>query len=285
MSPETQLLDIPIPTLKMLNSYRDVESLLRTIPDLESFRTALRMVKAWARERGLYAPKFGYLGGQHITFLLSSVCKKYLQRGVVSSPTAIVRAFFAYYAAFNFERDFILDDEFHKLAPQYQRSKQEPMAALTLCNPAINVATNISTHTLRTITEELKRADELIVEDDLTWPRLLGLHQVPEDVGMPSRAAIDFLAGFELILRIDVHYWGASIVKGGRLVEWIDGKCPLLIAGKANPTVLLREANSSQTSITSFPVYIPESGLHASPWQGTTTKKLSMIIEASISSA
>jgi len=170
--------------------------------------------------------------------MLSRICKKLFEGGSVSSPTVIVRTFIAYYASFNFEREIIFDEEFHNSKPQYQRSSQEPIVILTMCRPVINVAVNVSTDTLRTITMELKRADELMAEDKMTWPGLMGQHHFPGDVEMLSGAAIDFLQGFEIFMRIDIHYWGASTVKCGKLVKWIDGKCPYITAGKANTKVL-----------------------------------------------
>lgn len=222
--------DIPIPTMKRLNSYRDVEYLLRTIPDLESFRTAHRLVTLWAGERGLYSPKFGYLGDQHITFMLTRICKRHSEGDAVLSPTAIVRTFFAYYTTFDFERDLVFDEQLHNLKPRYQRSTQEPMVILSVYNPMVNVAANVSVDTLRTIIQELKRADKLMAQDNMTWPRLMGLHHSPGDIRIQS-GAIDFLQGFETFMRVNIHYWSGSTAKCGKLVKWIDDTCSTIIAG------------------------------------------------------
>lgn len=232
--PDSLTFNIPIPTLKRFNSFRDIQCLMGTIPDFASFQTACRLIKSWARERGLYSPKHGYLGGQHITHMLARICYRLAKGGVGSSPTLIVRTFFAYYATFDFEEE-VVDGKFCNLKPRYLRSNQEPMVILSEYSPVINVATNVSTYTLQTITKELKRADELMAEENMTWLRVMGIHHSPRESGLQPGAAIDFLRGFETFMRIDIVYWGASTVKCGKLVKWIEGECPDIVAGIAHP--------------------------------------------------
>lgn len=163
--------------------------------------------------------------------MLSRICKRLSRGSIVPSATVVVRKFFAYFAAFDFKREIVSDQDDFK--PRYQRSQQESMIILTICSPVINIATNVSTDTVRTIIQELKRADKLMAEDNLSTTSWQSLIQLPQEISNQSGAAIDFLRGFETFIRIDLHYWGASTIRGGRLVAWIDGKCTSLLAGKA----------------------------------------------------
>jgi len=239
LSPTDPMFHIPILSLKKLNAYRDAEYLLRTTPDLKLFRLAHRTIKLWARERGLYSRRFGYFGGHHVTLMLSKVCKMLSREAGVASVADIVRAFFAYFAAFDFTTDMIFDQEFHHPKPRYHRSDREPMVILSIHSPVINVAYTTSPDTLRTMRRELKRADNLLSEDNITWPRLMGLRQVPDEIGPQSGGAIDFVQDFQTFVKVDIHYWGPSIAKGGRLVEWIETKCPSFITGKVTQKIQL----------------------------------------------
>jgi poly(A) polymerase Pap1 len=53
----------------------DLSHLQRSISDLSAFHLAYRSIKAWAKERGIYASRLSFLGGFHITLLFSWICK------------------------------------------------------------------------------------------------------------------------------------------------------------------------------------------------------------------
>lgn len=52
-------------TLRSLNGPRTTNMIIRLIPDSarDSFLAVLRVVRVWAKRRGMYANKMGYLGG------------------------------------------------------------------------------------------------------------------------------------------------------------------------------------------------------------------------------
>jgi poly(A) polymerase Pap1 len=231
--PSDPLFDLPIMSLKKLNAFRDMDYLQRTIPDLAAFRLAYRFIKAWAQQRGIYSARFGYLGGIHITLLLSRVCKLLFRDAGAITAADIICTFFKHYSKdFDWKSEMAFDPFFYKQRPRYQRSAaREPAVILSLHAPSINMAHAASPPSVRTLVEELKRADRLIEEENVTWLKLID----GEEEGLTSTlpyGARDFLESYNSYIKIDVQYWGTSLTKGSSLIGWLESRCVLLLVGE-----------------------------------------------------
>jgi poly(A) polymerase Pap1 len=207
--------------LTKLQPFLDQKNIQRTVPDLAAFRTAHRFLRSWAKQRGIYAAKFGYLAGIHITMMLSRVCKLLFRNAGTITAADIIATFFRHYADFDWDHEFLYDPIFFKARkPKYRRYVNEPMVILTLFPPVINVARAVSVPSGRTIVEELKRVAELLEQPDMTWSTLSG-----------GAAADEFLKSYSSYVKVNVRYWGISLSKGSALLGWLESRCLRLLVG------------------------------------------------------
>lgn len=212
------IFDLPVQSLLKLNSIRDSEYLQRTIPDLGTFRKAYRFIKAWARCRGIYSSKLGYLGGIHITLLLSRVCKLSFREAGASSVSDILSTFFSYYANFDWKNDMVYDTTFYTAKPRYHRSYREPMVILSIHPPKVNVAHASTVLSLNTLEREFERAAWLISDASSTW----------KDIADPT-SIVQFLEGYSSYIKVDIHYWAKAAAKGRALFGCLEFRCVSLL--------------------------------------------------------
>ncbi|KAI0555315.1 hypothetical protein F4679DRAFT_578702 [Xylaria curta] len=210
---------LPTQTLAKLKPVRDMYYILRTIPDYAAFRTAYYFIKHWAKKRGIYSAKFGLLSGIQISILLSRVCKLLSQDGRLVALPSILTTFFHHYANFDWNAQLVFDPFFHKQL-RYVRAAREPMAILGFHPPSLNTALNASLPSVRTISDEFKRADTLLSHEGMTWNAFLGTTQ---------EGSVEFLARFKTFIKIDAQFWGISLAKGSGFVGWLESRCIMLL--------------------------------------------------------
>jgi poly(A) polymerase Pap1 len=225
---------LPIQTLQKFNSYRDIEYLKRELPDpqMREFGLAHRFLHIWARERGVYAGKFGFLNGFAITLMLFDIVRHLLPHDdddVVTAPN-LVCTFFSYYASFDWTACIVHDAAFAVEKKPYRKSAREVMVVLSLHAPRVNVLRAASLPALRTIREELQRAERLLAEPVVSWESLIG--------GPVGGGVGEFLMAYKSYVKIDVHYWGTSVASGSSLVGWLESRCVALLVGKSSCRVL-----------------------------------------------
>jgi hypothetical protein len=193
---------------------------------------AHRFIKVWAKQRGIYSSKFGYLGGIHITLMLSRICKLlFLDAGAITAVD-IICMFFNHYANFEWKTQMVFDPFFYKQPPRYRRSAREPMVILGLHTPNVNVAHTASFPSVRTLVQELKRADDLSSNVGITWPKLVGgTGKEVATADLPG-GAYEFLTSYNSYIKVDVQYWGLSLAKGSTLVGWLESRCVQLLVGR-----------------------------------------------------
>ncbi|KAI0890243.1 uncharacterized protein GGS22DRAFT_150400 [Annulohypoxylon maeteangense] len=218
LPPTDPIFKLPSNVLAKLKPLRDLCHLQRTIPDLAVFKLAHRFITFWAKRRGIYAAKFGYLGGIQISILLSRIYKLLSCRGrSVSAPTLLM-TFYAHYADFDWAEQIAFDSFFHKTL-RYRRTAQEPMSILGFYGPNLNTV-YASIPTVHVISKEFKRAQELLSHFVVLWPNFLG-----EDTG-----AVEFLSTYKTYIKITTQFWGVSLAKGNSFVEWLESRCVSLLA-------------------------------------------------------
>ncbi|PSS02256.1 hypothetical protein BD289DRAFT_478917 [Coniella lustricola] len=218
--------NLPSHTLAKLKAVRDCDYVRRSVPDLATFAAAHRAVKTWAKRRGIYTAKYGYLGGIQITVLLARVYKL-LARDVkgqllMLSVADVLLTFFNHYAGFDWKHDLVIDPLFHKDL-KYRRSDREPLVILGYYPPALNTCLAASAPSVRTIAEEFRRADSLLSSahsTSTTWSEFLG---------EANDGTAEFLQRYKSYIKIDVQFWGGSLTKGRGFVGWVECRCVSLL--------------------------------------------------------
>ncbi|KAK6819686.1 hypothetical protein PG987_016169 [Apiospora arundinis] len=228
LQPNDPVFSLPMQTLAKLKPVRDLYYLRQTIPDLAAFRTAHFVIKTWAKQRGIYAGKFGYLNGIQISVLLSRVCKLLSRDGGSISVPTILTTFFHHYADFDWTTKMVFDPFFHKRL-RYVRTAREPLAILGFHPPSLNTALAASTPAVRTIAEEFRKASETLCHDGATWSEFLGDHERVD-------GALDFLKTYKSYVKIDVQFWGVSLAKGSQYVGWLESRCVMLLVDLSRRT-------------------------------------------------
>lgn len=201
-------------TLNKLKAIRDIDYLRRSLPDLVSFRLAHRFIKTWARSRGVYSARFGYLSGIQVAILLVRV-QKLLAK---SKPSVedLITSFFTHYSAFDFANNLVFDPSFHTSVPQYTRSYREPLAILGYFPPGLNTASAATLPSVLTLQREFSLAASALSSSP-SWSSFL------------SAPATTFLTQFKTYIKLDLSYWGLSPTKGASFLGWFESRCALLL--------------------------------------------------------
>ncbi|KAF3004836.1 hypothetical protein E8E13_004355 [Curvularia kusanoi] len=227
------IFNLSILSLRKLKPYRDLLYLKRTVPDLVTFGLAYRAVKLWAVQRGIYSSKFGFLGGVHITLMLSWVYKRVSHIDGTFEPRSVnasdlVATFFHYYANYNWAGDMVFDAFFHKQRPRYHRTAREPMVVLGFHAPNSNIAHTSTLPGLMTLTKEFNTASSQLMDPSMTWQKFFGEPELNELNGMGPGEKL-FLQNYKSYVSIDIQFWGRTLARGKSLVGWIESRCLSLI--------------------------------------------------------
>eukprot|EP00294_Goniomonas_avonlea_P001253 CAMPEP_0114556702 /NCGR_PEP_ID=MMETSP0114-20121206/9429_1 /TAXON_ID=31324 /ORGANISM="Goniomonas sp, Strain m" /LENGTH=539 /DNA_ID=CAMNT_0001741923 /DNA_START=41 /DNA_END=1660 /DNA_ORIENTATION=- len=145
---EHLLLSLDPRTVASINGVRVAHELLKLVPDIKTFRIALAVVKYWAKQRGLYSNKLGFLGGVSWSILVAKAAVLYPK----DSPEELVLHFFKMFATWSWNvpvRVVGLGDT---------SDWNVGCAIVTPTRPYFNTARNMTATALEAITAELKRA-------------------------------------------------------------------------------------------------------------------------------
>lgn len=140
---------------RAINGVRVADNVLRFVPNADNFRNALRFLKYWATQRGIYGNALGFLAGVTLAILVARVCQLYPN----ALPVTLVSKFFLFYHKYwKWPAPIELCKTqygglMHELVwnPNHFLSKRDLMPIITPCYPAQNSTYNISLSTKRLI--------------------------------------------------------------------------------------------------------------------------------------
>jgi poly(A) polymerase len=168
--------------LRCVNGTRVTRRILELVPQTKVFRTALRAVKLWAKQRALYGNIVGYPGGVAYAMMVARVCQLYPR---AAAPHIILKFFFLM-RKWNWPSPLIL--QHHEEGPLqlrewdpsiYGGDKRHLMPVITPAYPRMNACHTIGPSTRAVLLNEMERAEGIvrsISDNGRPWKDLFQRH-------------------------------------------------------------------------------------------------------------
>ncbi|CAH0479989.1 unnamed protein product [Peronospora belbahrii] len=183
-------------SVRSLSVARVASLILELVPNDSVFRSCLRVIRQWAKLRGLYSNKAGFLGGISWALLVCFVCQMFPR----ASVAVLVHRFFSVMASWRWPTPILVahpSSFFGADNVQWDprnniHDRAHLMPIITPGFPAVNTAVNVNLSTLRVMREEFARGQRVL--NDLCRHNL----------GYPSSWSQLFVPT-EVLLRYDHH--------------------------------------------------------------------------------
>ncbi|KAJ2964269.1 hypothetical protein NQZ79_g748 [Umbelopsis isabellina] len=163
-------------SLRTINGPRTASEILALVPNVETFRSALKCIKLWARRRCIYSNAMGFLGGVAWAILVARVCQLYPN----GCSATIISRFFRIFSTWSWPSPVVLK-QIQKVnnAWDQKKSKHHIMPIITPTNPALCSTHNVTKSTMLITLAELRRASSIVDQIMLgttSWQKLFEDH-------------------------------------------------------------------------------------------------------------
>lgn len=167
--------------VRSLNGCRVTDSILRLVPNRESFKKTLIAIKLWAKRKRVYSNALGYLGGVSWAMLVARICQLYPN----AAPATLIHKFFLIFSKWQWPQPVLLKPSYYMdlgypvWDPRVNMSdRTHVMPIITPVYPQQNSTFNVSNSTLNIIQEEFKTSLDImgeILTGESSWPKLFQL--------------------------------------------------------------------------------------------------------------
>ncbi|KAI8081825.1 Poly(A) polymerase central domain-containing protein [Gilbertella persicaria] len=164
--------------VRSLNGSRVTDDILRLVPNVGTFRIALRTIKLWAKNRGIYSNVMGFLGGVAWAMLIARICQLYPN----ACAASIVNRFFAIMSRWKWPQPVLLrplEDgplQVRVWNPKlYPADRSHRMPIITPAYPSMCATHNVTDSTRHIMMNEFKLGldvVEKIVKGESVWKDL-----------------------------------------------------------------------------------------------------------------
>lgn len=164
ISQDSILCNVDEQSVQSLNGCRVTDQILQLVPNIENFRTTLRCIRLWARRRGVYSNVTGFLGGINWALLVARICQLYPN----ANPSMLVSRFFRVFTQWKWPNPVMLckiEEGTLRLpvwnARKNPKDRTHVMPIITPSYPCMNSSYNVSTSTLRVMTEQFEFGNQV----------------------------------------------------------------------------------------------------------------------------
>ncbi|KAJ3067060.1 polynucleotide adenylyltransferase [Podochytrium sp. JEL0797] len=165
--------------VRSLNGSRVTDDILRLVPNVDTFRTALRCIKLWAKQRSIYSNVMGFFGGVAWAIAVARICQLYPN----AAAGLVVNKFFHIYTNWKWPQPVMLRQiEDGPLATRIWNPKLYPgdrghlVPIITPAYPAMCSTHNMTPSTKLITVSEFRRGmgiTDRIFAGTATWSDLM----------------------------------------------------------------------------------------------------------------
>lgn len=180
-----------------MNGPRNVDMIIQSVdmkedsPRISNFRTTVKLLKLWAKNRGIYSNAMGYVTGISLAILVAKICQLFPNL----KPNKLIQKFFWYYSIWNWDEFPVKIDEIRtydnmerfndmqwydpkseigeeKIAQKKKDEFTSPMMVITPAFPVMNATRKVSRTNLEVIKEQLAIGKEIVSKKPVDWKKL-----------------------------------------------------------------------------------------------------------------
>jgi poly(A) polymerase len=126
---------------------------------ISNFRTTLKLVKLWAKEKGVYSNSVGYLGGVSWAILVAKICQMFPNY----KPNKLLEKFFFFYSNWNWHENAVLIEVIRDSNEMKRDDKlYSCMQIWTPAYPSMNSASRVKETNLKVLSKLLQQGQEIL---------------------------------------------------------------------------------------------------------------------------